>query len=136
MSRIMKSSIMREMVTLKVSELENKIDSIKNNPELSKNTKQVQGSAQTRKIHLFVIMESILNYTSDEIILTDDEGEWFDSLVSLDTERNTCLIKVKKGDSLMGLIAANPEVKDIVNKVKKACDKAGLTLNMSTGIVE
>lgn len=136
MSRIMKSSIMREMVTLKVSELENKIDSIKNNPELSKNTKQVQGSAQTRKMHLFVIMESILNYTSDEIILTDDEGEWFDSLVSLDTERNTCLIKVKKGDSLMGLIAANPEVKDIVNKVKKACDKAGLTLNMSTGIVE
>lgn len=136
MSRIMKSSIMREMVALKVSELENKIDSIKNNPELSKNTKQVQGSAQTRKMHLFVIMESILNYASDEIILTEDEGEWFDSLVSLDTERNTCLIKVKKGDSLMGLIAANPEVKDIVNKVKKACDKAGLTLNMSTGIVE
>lgn len=136
MSRIMKSSIMREMVALKVSELENKIDSIKNNPELSKNTKQVQGSAQTRKMHLFVIMESILNYASDEIILTEDEGEWFDSLVSLDTERNTCLIKVKKGDSLMGLIAANPEVKDIVNKVKKACDKAGLTLNMTTGIVE
>lgn len=136
MSRIMKSSIMREMVALKVSELENKIDSIKNNPELSKNTKQVQGSAQTRKMHLFAIMESILNYASDEIILTEDEGEWFDSLVSLDTERNTCLIKVKKGDSLMGLIAANPEVKDIVNKVKKACDKAGLTLNMSTGIVE
>ena len=136
MSRIMKSSIMREMVALKVSELENKIDSIKNNPELSKNTKQVQGSAQTSKMHLFVIMESILNYASDEIILTEDEGEWFDSLVSLDTERNTCLIKVKKGDSLMGLIAANPEVKDIVNKVKKACDKAGLTLNMSTGIVE
>ena len=136
MSRIMKSSIMREMVALQVSELENKIDSIKNNPELSKNTKQVQGSAQTRKMHLFVIMESILNYASDEIILTEDEGEWFDSLVSLDTERNTCLIKVKKGDSLMGLIAANPEVKDIVNKVKKACDKAGLTLNMTTGIVE
>ena len=136
MSRIMKSSIMREMIALKVSELENKIDSIKNNPELSKNIKQVQGSAQTRKMHLFAIMESILNYASDEIILTDDEGEWFDSLVSLDTERNTCLIKVKKGDSLMGLIAANPEVKDIVNKVKKACDKAGLTLNMSTGIVE
>lgn len=136
MSRIMKSSIMREMVALKVSELENKIDSIKNNPELSKNTKQVQGSAQTRKMHLFIIMESILNYASDEIILTEDEGEWFDSLVSLDTERNTCLIKVKKGDSLMGLIAANPEVKDIVNKVKKACDKAGLTLNMTTGIVE
>ena len=136
MSRIMKSSIMREMVALKVSELEHKIDSIKSNPELSKNTKQVQGSAQTRKMHLFAIMESILNYASDEIILTDDEGEWFDSLVSLDTERNTCLIKVKKGDSLMGLIAANHEVKDVVNKIKKACDKAGLTLNMSTGIVE
>ena len=74
-------------------------------------------------------------YGLQEVGISAELEEWFQDYISNDAGGKP-LVHVQKGDTLMGLIAKYPDTKDIVNKIKKACDKAGLTLNMATGMVE
>ena len=133
----MSAGSMSALVATKVAELESKLDTLLNDPKLSDNTKKTQKQQRSTMIHIYKLFETVLEQCGvDEFDFSEEETKWFKSMTTLSEERDMCIVKVQKGDTLMGLIAKYPNAKDIVNKIKKACDKAGLTLNMATGIVE
>lgn len=128
---------MSTLVATKVAEMEAKLESMLKDPKLANTTKRTQKQQRSTMIHIYKLFQTVLEQcSSDEFDFSEEEAEWFKSMTTLSEERDACLVKVQKGDTLMGLIAKYPDAKDIVNKIKKACEKAGLTLNMATGIVE
>ena len=133
----MSAGAMTALVATKVAEMERKLDVLLNNPDLSKATKATQKQQRTTMIHIYKLFETVLEQcSSDEFEFSEEEANWFESLTTLDVDRQMNVVKVRKGDTLLGLIAKYPNAKDIVNKIEKACTKAGLTLNKATGIVE
>ena len=88
-----------------------------------------------RKMREFLKLHTSQGY--EEIEIPDLYLDYFKSLTTLSAERaiNDKVI-VHKGDTLMSLLQKYDGRKDILAKIQKACESAGLTLNMSTGIVE
>ena len=124
----------------KVVELGARADAVKADETLSKNTRQTRAYGFRKEMHTLELMCDIIKALGEnqvEIELEDAAAKHFDSLTTSSADRVAATtIEVHKGDTLMALLQKYDGRKDILAKIQKACESAGLTLNMATGIVE
>lgn len=136
MATLFKSEIISELDN-KINELDIKIDLVKKDEQLSKNTRQTRAYNLRKECRALSVMKEFIKLIDcDEINLKDDYVEWYKSLIALSSERTLTKVVVCKGDKLMDLLNKYQDVKDPFGKIQKACADTGLVLNMATGIVE
>lgn len=131
----MKTMEMIKAVEMKISEMELALDELLKS-DVSENTKRTQKFQRNKAIHDMCILNTILHQcVGDEVGFTTEEQKWFDSMVTLTSERKAkYIIEVHEGDKVMELMEKYKEVKDVYHKMMKAADEAGLKANFAEGI--
>ena len=116
----MKKNEMLDMAIGKVEELDNlvKAKSGNKNPDYYKTLKEMK---------LWCIIQSLLSMPGDEdVTLSDTIMKYFEEC-SAGIKRGVT-VEVHEGDNALELLDRYKDVKDIWNKIKKACDDAGLKI--------
>lgn len=131
----MKTMEMIKAVEMKISEMELALDELLKS-DVSENTKRTQKFQRNKAIHDMCVLNTILHQcVGDEVGFTTEEQKWFDSMVTLTSERKAkYIIEVHEGDKVMELMEKYKEVKDVYHKMMKAADEAGLKANFAKGI--
>lgn len=123
---------MANLVDAKASEMKESLDTLlKSN--VSDNTKRTQKFQRSSAIHQLLVFKAVLETVPDtEIVLGDDLEKWFTSMTTLTSVRKAkYTIEVHRGDKVMDLLEKYEDVNNIYNKLKKAAEEAGLTIDYS-----
>lgn len=94
---------------------------------ISENTQHTQLHVQRTAKKNLLLIKHLLEDKLDEA-----DMKHFISLTTLSEERQSTRTVVKKGDNVMMLVMNNPKLN--LEKIQKACDKAGLTIG-TDGII-
>lgn len=131
----MKTVEMVKLVDAKRKEMEALLDELLKS-DVSENTKRTQKFQRTKAIHDMVIISTILEQAkSDEITFSSEAQKWFDSMVTLTSERKAKFtVEVHEGDNVMELMEKYKDVKDVYHKMMKAAEEAGLKANFAKGV--
>lgn len=128
----MKTVEMIKAVEMKISEMELALDELLKS-DVSENTKRTQKFQRNKAIHDMCVLNTILHQAvPEEVVFTEAEQKWWDSMVTLTSERKAkYTVEVHKGDSILELLEKYKEVKDIYNKIMSAVKEQGLTVDYS-----
>lgn len=128
----MKTMEMVKLVDAKRKEMESLLDELLKS-DVSENTKRTQKFQRTKAIHDMVVISTILEQAkSDEITFSTEAQKWFDSMVTLTSERKAkYTVEVHEGDSILELLDRYKDIKDIYNKLMAAAKEKGLTIDYS-----
>lgn len=131
----MKTMEMIKMVELKMDEMESLLDELLKS-DVSENTKRTQKFQRTKAIHDMAVLNTILHQcVGDEVGFTEEEQKWFNSMVTLTSERKAKFtVEVHEGDKVMELMEKYQDVKDVYHKLMKAAEEAGLKADFAKGI--
>ena len=131
----MKTVAMIKAVEMKMSEMESLLDELLKS-DVSENTKRTQKFQRTKAIHEMAVLNTILHqYVGDEVGFTEEEQKWFDSMVTLTSERKAKFtVEVHEGDRVMDLMKKYENVKDVYHKLMKAAEEAGLKADFANGV--
>ena len=128
----MKTVEMIKAVEMKISEMELALDELLKS-DVSGNTKRTQKFQRNKAIHDMCVLNTILHQAvPEEVVFTEAEQKWWDSMVTLTSERKAkYTVEVHKGDSILELLEKYKEVKDIYNKIMSAVKEQGLAVDYS-----
>ena len=131
----MKTVEMIKAVEMKMSEMESLLDELLKS-DVSENTKRTQKFQRTKAIHEMGVLNTILHQcVGDEVGFTEEEQKWFDSMVTLTSERKAKFtVEVHEGDRVMDLMKKYENVKDVYHKLMKAAEEAGLKADFANGV--
>lgn len=131
----MKTVEMIKAVEMKISEMTCALDDLLKS-DASENTKRTQKFQRNKAIHDLCVLNTILHQAiPEEVVFTEAEQKWWDSMVTLTSERKAkYTIEVHEGDNIMELMKKNEEVKDIYHKMMKAAEEAGLKADFANGV--
>ena len=131
----MKTVEMIKAVEMKMSEMESLLDELLKS-DASENTKRTQKFQRTKAIHEMGVLNTILHQcVGDEVGFTEEEQKWFDSMVTLTSERKAAYtVEVHEGDRVMDLMKKYENVKDVYHKLMKAAEEAGLKADFANGV--
>ena len=126
----MKTIEMKELVAIKVAEMEELLDELLNS-NVSDATKRTQKFQRSTAIHTLKVFEAVLEQTDADIKLTMDQEKWFKSMVTLTRERKAAsAIEFKEGDNFFEVMKKYPNKN--FEQVEKAVTKAGYKLQGQT----
>jgi hypothetical protein len=98
---------------------------------ISKNTKHTKSYNLRREIKRLEVITGLVAITTKEsldALMKKDKNFATSFLSIINPEDGGSRIVVKKGDTLLGIIQANPEAKDVVNRAMNYAKKNGLKL--------
>lgn len=98
-------------------------------------TINTQTHLKRREIKLLTLVKELVMQCKDGIKLSPDSLEFFESFTCPASLRQMGSIKVHEGDSLMKLLSENQDTRDAMGKIQRACEKAGLTIDYTTGTI-
>lgn len=117
-----------DQVATKVAEMEELLDELLNNKELSDNTKRTQKFQRQTAIHTLKVLMAIANANSEDVKFTMDQEKWYKSMVTLTQERKAqTTLDIVLGDNIMQVMQKNP--KATMDKIEKALQKKGWKLD-------
>lgn len=126
----MKTIEMKELVAVKVAEMEELLDELLNS-DVSDATKRTQKFQRSTAIHTLKVFEAVLEQIDADIKLTMDQEKWFKSMVTLARERKAAsTIEFKEGDNFFEIMKKYPNKN--FEQVEKAVTKAGYKLQGQT----
>lgn len=126
----MKTIEMKELVAVKVAEMEELLDELLNS-NVSDATKRTQKFQRSTAIHTLKVFEAVLEQADADIKLTMDQEKWFKSMVTLTRERKAAsTIEFKEGDNFFEVMKKYPNKN--FEQVEKAVTKAGFKLQGQT----
>ena len=127
----MKTAEMKALVATKVAEMEELLNELLNNPELSVATKRTQKFQRETAIHTLKVFEAVLEQTDTNVSLTMDQEKWFKSMTTLTRDRKAAsAIEFKEGDNFFEVMKKYPNKN--FEQVEKAVTKAGYKLQGQT----
>lgn len=131
----MKTFEMIEAVEAKVQEMQESLETLLKS-DVSENTKRTQKFQRTKAIHDMLILSTVLHQcVGDEVGFLEEEQKWFDSMVTLTSERKAKFtVEVHEGDRVMDLMKKYENVKDVYHKLMKAAEEAGLKADFANGV--
>ena len=131
----MKTLEMIKAVETKVQEMQESLETLLNS-DVSENTKRTQKFQRTKAIHDMLILNTVLHQcVGDEVEFLEEEQKWFDSMVTLTSERKAKFtVEVHEGDRVMDLMKKYENVKDVYHKLMKAAEEAGLKADFANGV--
>lgn len=126
----MKTIEMKELVAIKVAEMEELLNELLNS-NVSEATKRTQKFQRSTAIHTLKVFEAVLEQTDADIKLTMDQEKWFQSMVTLTRDRKAATaIDFKEGDNFFEVMKKYPNKN--FEQVEKAVTKAGFKLQGQT----
>lgn len=133
--KTMKTVEVIKAVETKVQEMQESLETLLNS-DVSENTKRTQRFQKTKAIHDMLILSTVLHQcVGDEVGFTEEEQKWFDSMVTLTSERKAKFtVEVHEGDRVMDLMKKYENVKDVYHKLMKAAEEAGLRADFANGV--
>lgn len=133
--KTMKTLEMIKAVETKAQEMQESLETLLNS-DVSENTKRTQKFQRTKAIHDMLILSTVLHQcVGDEVGFTEEEQKWFDSMVTLTSERKAKFtVEVHEGDKVMDLMKKYENVKDVYHKLMKAAEEAGLKADFANGV--
>ena len=131
----MKTLEMIKAVETKVQEMQESLETLLNS-DVSENTKRTQKFQRTKAIHDMLVLSTVLHQcVGDEVEFLEEEQKWFDSMVTLTSERKAKFtVEVHEGDRVMDLMKKYENVKDVYHKLMKAAEEAGLKADFANGV--
>ena len=131
----MKTVEMIKAVETKVQEMQESLETLLKS-DVSENTKRTQKFQRTKAIHDMLILSTVLHQcVGDEVEFLEEEQKWFDSMVTLTSERKAKFtVEVHEGDRVMDLMKKYENVKDVYHKLMKAAEEAGLKADFANGV--
>lgn len=133
--KTMKTLEVIKAVETKVQEMQESLETLLKS-DASENTKRTQKFQRTKAIHDMLILSTVLHQcVGDEVGFTEEEQKWFDSMVTLTSERKAKFtVEVHEGDRVMDLMKKYENVKDVYHKLMKAAEEAGLKADFANGV--
>ena len=128
----MKTIEMKELVAVKVAEMEELLDELLNS-NVSDATKRTQKFQRSTAIHNMKVFEAVLDQfdSTYDIKLTMDQEKWLKSMITLTRERKAAsTIEFKEGDNFFEVMKKYPNKN--FEQVEKAVTKAGFKLQGQT----
>lgn len=126
----MKTIEMKELVAVKVAEMEELLNELLNS-NISEATKRTQKFQRSTAIHTLKVFEAVLEQTDADIKLSMDQEKWFQSMVTLTRDRKAATaIDFKEGDNFFEVMKKYPNKN--FEQVEKAVTKAGFKLQGQT----
>lgn len=127
----MRTVEMIKAVEMKIDEMETALDQLLKS-DVSENTKRTQKFQRTKDIRTMIILNAVLHQASDEIGFSEEVQKWFNSMVTLTSERKAkYTVEVHEGDRISELLQKYADVKDVYHKMMKAAEEAGLKANFT-----
>lgn len=133
--KTMKTLEVIKAVETKAQEMQESLETLLKS-DVSENTKRTQKFQRTKAIHDMLILSTVLHQcVGDEVGFTEEEQKWFDSMVTLTSERKAKFtVEVHEGDRVMDLMKKYENVKDVYHKLMKAAEEAGLKADFANGV--
>lgn len=124
-----------QLIDEKLNELKSTIASTKTNGSISVNTRSTKLYALGKERRVLHLIRSLIENNPD-VKLSEDDANTFILITTLASERTIqSAIEVHEGDTILGLLEKYRERKNIADKLNKACERAGLKLDYTKGIV-
>lgn len=124
----MKKTQIAVEVATKVAEMEELLDELLKNKELSENTKRTQKFQRQTAIRTLKVLIAIANANSEDVKFTMDEEKWYKSMVTLTQGRKAqTTLNIALGDNIMQVMQKNP--KATMDRIEKALEKKGWKLD-------
>lgn len=117
----------------KVSELTDRINKLKTDDNISKNTRGTQLYAKKRERSTVQLLQTAFKQAK-QLSLTEAEHEKLVSLLTLTSERSFSSVKIEDGDSVLKLMQEYSEVKDVYGKLMKYAATHNFTYDPASGI--
>lgn len=129
-----KSNIQAELDAI-LGSVKADVASIVNNTTLAENTKHTKAYNLRKEIKRLTVISKLLAITPEEKLVALLKDKTFNEpLMSIiNPESGGTKVEVKEGDNFMTLVMETYKgAKDVVARIQKAADKAGLTLDSKT----
>lgn len=124
-----------QLIDEKLNELKSTIAITKTSDSISKNTRSTKLYALGRDRRILHLIRTLMEANPDVKLDTAD-SDTFVLITTLASERTVqSSVEVHEGDSILDLLQKYADKKGINGKLNKACEKAGLKLDYSTGKV-
>ena len=121
----------------KIADLKSQIAAMKTNESISKNTRGTQLYKLGRERRVLHLINTLITDLGDKIKLYEDDMDTLVLITTLSGERAArTSVEVHAGDSIQEILEKYQDMKDILKKLKNACEKAGLVMNFKTGLIE
>lgn len=130
----MKTTTFKSLVDGKINELKSVIAETKTDGKITKNTRGTKLYKLGRDRRVLCLIRTLLE-TCDESKLSDADKDTLTLLTTLENERTVYKVEVHEGDSIMDLLQKYQDVKDIMSKITKACEREGLKQDFATGTI-
>ncbi len=124
-----------KLVDEKLEELKSSIATVKTAENVAKSTRNTQLYKLGRERRVLCLIKSLISAGGIEK-LEDADRETLVLLTTLASERRVYdAVEVKEGDSILELAAKYDDRRDPIGKIKAACEKAGLKMDYTTGLI-
>lgn len=130
----MKTTTFKSLVDEKINELKSVIAETKTDDKITRNTRGTKLYKLGRNRRVLCLIRTLLD-TYDENKLSDADKDTLTLLTTLENERTVYKVEVHEGDSIMNLLQEYQDVKDIMSKITKACERSGLKQDFTTGTI-
>lgn len=130
----MKTTTFKSLVEEKINELKSVIAKTKIDDKITKNARGTKLYKLGRDRRVLCLIRALLE-EYDESQLSDASKDTLTLLTTLGNERTVYKVKVQEGDSIMDLLQKYQDVKDIMSKITKACERNGLKQDFATGTI-
>lgn len=125
-----------KLIEEKIDELKTTIANVKVNDTITKNTRGTQLYKLSRERRVLHLIASLIDKLGDDVTLSKDDMDTFILITTLTSERTVrSSIEVHEGDNILDLLQKYEDKKDLQRKLTAACEKAGLKLDYTAGIV-
>lgn len=125
-----------ELIEEKINELKATIATVKNSDTITKNTRGTQLYKLGRERRVLHLINSLLTQLGDTVKLSENDLDTFVLITTLAVERAVrTSVEVHEGDNILELLQKYEDKKDIQHKLTAACEKAGLKLDYTSGVV-
>ena len=128
----MANKLFIDLINDKISEYKDTIKRMRVEEGRAQSTINTQTHLKRREVKILVLIKELMEQIKD-VKLTADSSEFFNALTCLSENRGG--IKVHEGDNLMDILKEHQETRDAMGKIQRACEKAGLTIDYSTGTI-
>jgi len=120
----------------KVEELKTIISSLKVNETLSNSTRGTQLYAKGRDRRVLNLIKALVKQIPSDVELSEKDMGTFTLITCLASERVArSSVVINEGDKLMDVLQKYSTVKDIARKIQIQCEKLGLHIDYTTGMI-
>lgn len=118
----------------KINELKATIAQLKTNETISKATRGTQLYARGRERRVLALIKALIAQLPEDVKLEDEERKTLVLVTTLAAEKQRYdAVVIEEGEMLIDVLKRYEDRGDVMRKIAKACEKAGLVIDYTQG---